>query len=140
MRIWNVISERRTVESPLFAPHRKREATKDEKVQYQTIAKYAFDSEGGYVSVYITLPGIQELPASNFEFEAQERSMSLRIMGYKGFNHRLQVPKLSEFIDPKKSTFKVKKDMVLVKLCKIKKDFHWYELHKTKGIGETEET
>ena len=28
---------------------------------------------------------------------------------------------------------------LIVRLKKVKKDFHWYELHKTKGIGEEEE-
>jgi len=82
------------------------------------------------------MPGVQDLPAGSHEFECAERSMSLRVFGYQGFNHRLQVPKLSEEIDPARSSVKIKKDMVLVKLGKVKKDFHWYELHKTKGIGE----
>ena len=31
---------------------------------------------------------------------------------------------------------KKRKDSVLIKLGKKKKDHHWYELFKTKGIGE----
>jgi hypothetical protein len=113
-----------------------REATKDETIQFQTISKYAFDSEGSFVSVYITMPGIHDHPKDKFEFESTIRTVSFRVMGYNNFNHRLQVPKLSEDIEPSKSTFKVKKDMVVLKLAKVKKEHHWYELHKTKGIGE----
>ena len=31
---------------------------------------------------------------------------------------------------------KKRKDSVLIKLAKKKRDHHWYELFKTKGIGE----
>ena len=31
---------------------------------------------------------------------------------------------------------KKRKDSILMKLAKKKKDHHWYELFKTKGIGE----
>ena len=86
--------------------------------------------------MYITMPGIHDHPKDMFEFESTIRTVSFRVMGYNNFNHRLQVPKLSEDIEPSKSTFKIKKDMVVLKLAKVKKEHHWYELHKTKGIGE----
>lgn len=124
--------------APREAPKqiRRREATAEENMHFKTIAKYSFESEDGFVKVYITLPGVGQLPSEGIQFDCQTRSMSLRILNYQGFNHRLQVPKLSEDIIPEQSKFIVKKDMVIVKLCKVKKDFHWYELHKTKGIGE----
>jgi len=124
--------------APREAPKqiRKREARADEIIQFKTIAKYAFESEDSFVKVYITLPGVGDLPPEGHEFECQERSMSFRIYNYQGFNHRLQVPKLSEEIIPAQSSVRIKKDMVIIKLAKVKKEHHWYELHKTKGIGE----
>ena len=40
--------------------------------------------------------------------------------------------------DPSADGWPVSRQLI-VRLKKVKKDFHWYELHKTKGIGETEE-
>jgi hypothetical protein len=33
----------------------------------------------------------------------------------------------------------VSSNTVTIRLQKVKEDHHWFELHKTKGIGETEE-
>ena len=48
----------------------------------------------------------------------------------------MQVPKLSEEIVVEECSVKKRADSVLIKLCKKKKDHYWYELFKTKGIGE----
>jgi hypothetical protein len=50
-----------------------------------------------------------------------------------------QVPKLTEYIVPEESKLVVKTNTLIVRLKKVKADYFWYELHKTKGIGETEE-
>ena len=41
-------------------------------------------------------------------------------------NWRLQVPLLSEEIDPGQCTVSVKGNTVIVRLKKIKVDYHWY--------------
>mmetsp|Transcript_9532 Transcript_9532/g.31900 ORF Transcript_9532/g.31900 Transcript_9532/m.31900 type:complete len:264 (-) Transcript_9532:1702-2493(-) len=124
--------------APVEAPKqiRTRAAKQEEIIHYKTISSYSFEDEDGWVKVYISMPKVGDLPESSVTADFDVRSCSIRIMNYNGFNHRLQVPKLSEEIIPEESNVRVKKDTVIVRLRKSKKDHHWYELHKTKGIGE----
>lgn len=123
--------------APREAPKqiRTREAKQEELVHFKTVTAYSFENTDAFVKVYVTLPGVGALPKEKVECDFDVRSFSLRIFDYNGFNHRLQAPKLSEEIKPEESSFKVLKDTVVVRLRKGR-DYHWYELHKTKGIGE----
>lgn len=99
------------------------------------MSSYSFENDGAWVKVYIMMKGVGELPDEAVKSEFAERSCCVKIMGYQGKDHRLQVPKLSEAIIPEQCEVKKRKDSVLIKLKK-KDDHHWFELFKTKGIGE----
>eukprot|EP00802_Teleaulax_amphioxeia_P005029 Tamp_05033.p3 GENE.Tamp_05033~~Tamp_05033.p3 ORF type:complete len:328 (-),score=103.38 Tamp_05033:1878-2861(-) len=124
--------------APREAPKqiRTREARQDELEHFKTVGSYSFEDDGPLVKVYIMMKGVGELPEEAIRSEFDVRSCCIKIMGYQGFNHRLQVPKLSEEIIPEECSVKKRKDSVLIKLAKKKRDHHWYELFKTKGIGE----
>jgi len=124
--------------APREAPKqiRTRTATTAETLVFKTISAYSFVDDDSLVKVYITMPGVGALAAGQIESEFAARSCSVRVLGYNGANHRLQVPKLSEEIIPEQSRVVIKQDSLIVRLAKVKKDHHWYELHKTKGIGE----
>mmetsp|Transcript_55650 Transcript_55650/g.90132 ORF Transcript_55650/g.90132 Transcript_55650/m.90132 type:complete len:398 (+) Transcript_55650:79-1272(+) len=124
--------------APREAPKqiRTREARQEELLHFKTVGSYSFEDDGGFVKVYILFKDIGALADESVVSEFDERSCCVKIMGYQGFNHRLQVPKLSEEIVPELSSVKKRKDSILIKLAKKKKDHHWYELFKTKGIGE----
>jgi len=124
--------------APREAPRqiRVREATEQERVHFKTIESYGFENADPYVKVYVTLPGVGSLPKDKFQCDFDVLSFSLRIFDYNGFNHRLQVPRLSNDIKPEESSFKVLEDTVVVRLRKGK-DTHWFDLHKTRGIGES---
>jgi hypothetical protein len=115
-------------------------APKDtEKVFYQTISAYSFENDNPFVKIYIRLPNIGAHPRDKITTEFKPRFMCLAVHEYGASmpnNWRLQVPLLSEEIDPGQCTVSVKGNTVIVRLKKIKVDYHWYELHKTKGIGE----
>jgi len=123
--------------APREAPKqiRTREAKQEELLHFKTVTAYSFENTDDFVKVYVSLPGVGALPKDKVECDFDVRSFSLRIFDYNGFNHRLQVPKLSEEIKAGESSFKVMKDSVVVRLRKGR-EYHWYELHKTKGIGE----
>jgi len=126
--------------APREAPKqiRTREARQEELENFKTIASYAFEDDGAWVKVYITMKDVGELPEAAVKSEFGDRCCSVKIFGYQGKDYRLQVPKLSEEILPDQCSVKKRKDSVLIKLAKKKKDHHWFELFKTKGIGETE--
>jgi hypothetical protein len=124
--------------APLEAPKqiRKREAKEEEKLHFKTISSYSFEDDGGLVKVYISMPKIGDHDPAKIQSEFDVRTCCIKVMDYNGFNHRLQVPKLSEEIIPQECSVRARKDTLIVRLAKVKKDHHWYELHKTKGIGE----
>jgi len=124
--------------APREAPKqiRKREARPEELENFKTVSSYSFENDGGWVKVYLMMKGVGELSEDAIKSEFAERSCSVKIMGYQGKDHRLQVPKLSEEIIPEQCEVKKRKDSVLIKLKKKRDDHHWFELFKTKGIGE----
>jgi len=124
--------------APIEAPKqiRTRQARTEETTVFKTISSYSFVDDDNFVKVYVTMPGVGAEGGATIESEFNTRSCCVRVLNYNGANHRLQVPKLSEEIEPAKSSVRANKDTLIIKLCKVKKDHHWYELHKTKGIGE----
>jgi hypothetical protein len=110
-----------------------------EKVFYQTISAYSFENDNPFVKVYIRLPNIGAHPREKITTEFKSRFMCFAVHEYgdsKPNNWRLQVPLLSEEIDPGQCTVSIKGNTAILRLKKVKVDYHWYELHKTKGIGE----
>jgi len=106
-----------------------------ELLNYSTISAYSFEDAGTIVKVYISLPDIGKLPKENITFDIAALTFSFKIHGYNGKNLRLQVPKLTDSVDPSRCTYKVSSNTVTIRLQKAT-DKHWFELHKTKGIGE----
>lgn len=126
--------ERAPKEAPKSVGSRTKKVS--ESLQYTTISAYSFENSTKFVKVYISLKGVGALPKESVASSFQDLSFSLTVMNLDGKNYRFQVPKLSESISPSECTVTVKPDRLFVKLRKVKEDYHWYELHKTKGIGE----
>ena len=85
-------------------------------VAYEPITTFAFDWDDrkGRVTVYLTLPGVHELPEGSVQADFGERSLDLRVHG--GVNQRLLVPELYDVIVPARCRCRVKKDKVVVLL------------------------
>lgn len=110
-----------------------------EKVFYQTISAYSFENDNPFVKVYIRLPNIGAHPRDKITTEFKARFMCFAIHEFGDSmpnNWKLQVPLLSEEIDPSQCTVSIKGNTAILRMKKVKVDYHWYELHKTKGIGE----
>jgi hypothetical protein len=110
-----------------------------EKVFYQTISAYSFENDNPFVKVYIRLPNIGAHPREKITTEFKARFMCFAVHEFGDSmpnNWRLQVPLLSEEIDPGQCTVSIKGNTAILRMKKVKVDYHWYELHKTKGIGE----
>ena len=85
-------------------------------VAYEPITTFAFDWDDrkGRVTVYLTLPGVHELPEGSVQADFGERSLDLRVHG--GVNQRLLVPELYDVIVPARCRCRVKKDKVVLLL------------------------
>ncbi|CAE7319148.1 ZDHHC14, partial [Symbiodinium necroappetens] len=98
------------------------------------ITTFALDL-GGYnkpdVSIDLRLKGVEELPAESLTCDFKEDSFDLKIMGLDGKNHRFVRTNLEKDIVPAESSFRVKKNHVIINLRKVKGEYgydSWVDL------------
>ena len=114
----------------------KEEAKIDSNV-YEEIKKYMFYESGTkWVKVRIDLEGIGELPKESFKVEFGIRSLDVKILGYKGKNLRLRVPKTHYTYDFAKSKYVVKDKKIIISLRKKNETDSWFTLHKQNLVNE----
>lgn len=82
------------------------------------INNYGWDQSDKFVKIYITLNGIQNIPADNVQVQFTERSFDLLVKDLNGKNHAMTVNNLLKPISPDNSSRKVKTDTVLIMLKK----------------------
>ena len=63
--------------------------------------------------------------------------MDLKVKQYKNKNYRLNIKKLGNEIVPEKSTFKLKKNYIVLTLVK-KQSNHWNNIYYDKKFDKTE--
>ncbi|XP_014437169.1 calcyclin-binding protein isoform X2 [Pelodiscus sinensis] len=106
----------------------KEEAMEEEKpptVGYTVkINSYGWDQSDKFVKIYITLNGVQQLPAENVQVHFTERSFDLLVKNLNGKNYSMTFNNLLKPISVEGSSRKIKTDMILV-LCKKKQDEKW---------------
>jgi len=95
--------------------------------EFITITNYSFDQEGKSVKVYLFLQEIENVPKENIIFETKSDSFDLKILNYKGKNHRFTIKKLCNTIEPAASKFIHKNGKIVLTLKKEKSD-HWDQL------------
>lgn len=110
--------------------------------KYKSIDKFAFDA-GSYnsptVTIYITLPQINQIPKENIQCNFTPTSFDLTILNYNNQNHRLIKNNLEKEIDvnPKKSRIVIKANKIIIKLGKVKGEYgsydNWTDLTSKKG-------
>ncbi|KAH6929406.1 hypothetical protein HPB50_027328 [Hyalomma asiaticum] len=86
------------------------------------ITNYAWDQSDKFVKLYITLPGVHELPAESIKSAFGTRRLELEVSALAGRNHHLLITNLTNDIVPNSSYHKVKTDMVTVFLRKASSD------------------
>lgn len=102
----------------------------------ETLPSYSMLDEESLVKVYIPLAGAGTLPAGSIVATFRQRSFDLCVTS-EGKLQRLHVPILLEEIDPQRCTVKLKTGKLILVLAKLDASKSWWELRKTKGIGET---
>ena len=102
----------------------------------QTIASYAFLDDEDVCKVHINMAGAALLPDGAISCVFREQSFDLRVT-QDGKVHRLHIPILGEQIKEDEASIKKKTSKLIVVLPK-REAKGWYELRKTKGVGDTE--
>jgi hypothetical protein len=111
-------------------------AERPAKMPEQTITSYAFLDDDDVAKVHINLAGAGLLPEGAVVCDFRERSFDLRVTS-GGKVLRLHIPILGEEIKEAECVVKKKPSKLIV--CMPKRESKgWYELRKTKGVGDTE--
>ena len=105
----------------------------------QTFSSYSMIDDDAVVKVHINLAGAGTLPDGAIRCIFRERSFDLRVsVASEHKLLRLHIPILGEEIDPPKCVVKRKAGKLILVLAKREADKVWYELRKTKGVGDSE--
>lgn len=94
------------------------------KVYEVKLNNYGWDQSDKFMKIYVTLKNVHSLPKESIVCDFTECSMDLRILGLDNKNYHLPIINLCETIDPEKSNFKVKTDLVTIFLAK-KTPINW---------------
>ncbi|XP_065334172.1 calcyclin-binding protein [Cloeon dipterum] len=87
------------------------------------LQNYAWDQSDNLVKLFVTLPGVQNLPQDQIQATAGGRSIELRVSGLENKDYVLHINNLLEPIGECSS--KIKKDMVVVSMKKRSMGSHW---------------
>ena len=124
-------------EAPKMMP--KKVVARAAGLTEQTISSYSMLDDGDVVKVHLPLAGAGSLPVGAISCDFRERSFDLRVtVAEQSKVLRLHIPILLEEIDAEGSSIKKKVSKLILVLKKAKPDSSWYELRKTKGVGDSE--
>ncbi|CAF4030622.1 unnamed protein product, partial [Rotaria sp. Silwood2] len=83
------------------------------------ITLYAWDQTDKYVKIYVqNLDGVGDLPENQVRSSFEVRGFTLEIINLKNINYLFKRGRLLNEIKPEQSSYKVKKDMVIISLAK----------------------
>lgn len=108
--------------------------------KFVTVVKYSY-YESGSKWVKIQLDFFKDLkshPKDKIITEFKLRSMTLKVLDYKGQNYQFSVPRLQCKIISEECSYTLKSDSIVINLRKFKDDDNWWSLFKSKAIGEVE--
>ena len=120
---------------PLLA--RARHLCVPSRLPEATIPSYSMVDDGALCKVLIPFAGAGALAAGALTVDFRDRSFDLRAVS-DGKVWRLHVPLLHEEINQHECGCRVRPGKLIVRLAKRDGSKGWYELRKTKGVGDTE--
>ncbi|XP_040533458.1 calcyclin-binding protein [Gallus gallus] len=88
------------------------------------INNYGWDQSDKFIKIYVSLNGVQKLPAENVQVNFTERSFDLLVKNLNGKNYTMTFNNLLKPISVEGSSRKIKTDTVLV-MCKKKREEKW---------------
>lgn len=85
------------------------QATQPRSTVFRTkITDYAWDQSDKFVKLYVTLPGVHEIPSENVKSVFGTRRLELEVNALAGKNHSLLITNLMNDILPESSYHKVR--------------------------------
>ena len=102
------------------------------------ISKYSMMDDDTRVRVHVPMAGVDALAAGSIHVDFRERSFDLHVRTNDGKTHRLHVPILQEQVVPEECTVRRRPGKLILSLSKKDGTKAWYELRKSKGVGDTE--
>ena len=114
----------------------KKVVAREVKLPEQTISSYSFLDDETVAKIHVNLAGAGLLPEGAISCSFRERSFDLRVTS-DGKILRLHIPILGEEIKEAEASVLKKTSKLIIKLPK-REAKGWYELRKTKGVGDTE--
>lgn len=79
---------------------------------------YGWDQSDKFIKFYVTLAKVHKLPAENVVCKWSNKSLELEVKGLENKDYILTIKNLLYNIDPAKSSWKVKTDMVVIMAAK----------------------
>lgn len=95
------------------------------------INNYGWDQTDKFVKLFVTLPGVQNVPKTNVKIRYNDRGVEILVEDLENKDHKLVIKNLLEAVVEDKSHFKVKTDMVVVFMKKSDEGKKWDFLTKT---------
>ena len=126
-----------TAPVPIATPAPKAVFVKPAKLPEATITNYAMIDDEKEIKVQVPLAGAGTLAEGAISVDFRIRSFDLRVV-HENKELRLHVPLLCQEIDQEKCVVKKKTGKLIVVLHKKDPEQPWYELRKTKGVGDSE--
>jgi len=82
------------------------------------ITTYAYDQSEKFLKLYVTVPGVEKASPEQVTCKFLHKSIDLFVREVQGKNHQLVIQGFLYEIDPSSSSFKIKKDTILLNLKK----------------------
>merc|ERR1719278_1369261 len=88
---------------------------------------YSWDQSDKFVKFFLTnLKNVQNLQQPDgFQSSFHSKAVDFRVCNLSGKNHVFEIKELAHEIDPEKSTYKIKTDMVVIMLAKSNPGQNW---------------
>lgn len=118
-------------------PQPKAVQTVSAKAQEVTIASYSMIDDDAKVKIHIPMAGASTLADGAIRCVFRDRSFDLKVTA-EGKMSRLHIPILLEEINQHACSCRKRQGKLLLILEKRDPGKQWYELRKTKGIGDSE--
>lgn len=95
------------------------------------INNYGWDQTELFVKLFVTLPGVQNVPEENVKIRYNDHGVEVLVEGLENKDHKLVIKNLLEAVVEEKSRFKLKTDMLVVFMRKSAEGKKWDYLTKT---------
>lgn len=104
------------------------------------ITNYAWDQSDKYVKLYLTIPGVHTVPVEQISVTFTDSAVEVNAQKVSSKNYYLLMKGLLNTIDPDRSSFKQKTDLLLVMMKKKKEVENWKYLTKAEMQSKEKST